>query len=264
MHRFAAAAIFLSIAGCAGVASAADLPAHSYTKAPVIAEPAYNWSGFYVGVVGGGAWGRSQNYQNDPVAAAAAAAAGRGFQLGLAQTDGINATGATVGGTVGYNYQFSNNVVIGIENDLSWTDLKGTANFIPPFITTDTARTSQSWLDTLRGRLGFAWDRWLVYGTGGVAFTDEKFLICNVTVGCAGRSKTVSGWTAGGGVEYAFASNLSAKLEYLHADFGTQSFARMRIGNGFFAARNITLTNDMVRVGVNYRFGWGGPLVAKY
>ncbi|MGO4715052.1 outer membrane protein [Bradyrhizobium sp. 2TAF24] len=264
MHRFAAAAIFLSIAGYAGAASAADLPARSYTKAPVIAEPAYNWSGFYAGVVGGGAWGRSQNYQDDPAASAAAVAAGRPAPFGLAQTSGISPSGALVGGTVGYNYQFSNNVVIGIENDLSWTDLKGTANYVPPFRTTDTAQTSQSWLDTLRGRLGFAWNRWLVYGTGGVAVTEEKFLICNVAVGCAGQSKTVAGWAAGGGVEYAFAGNLSAKLEYLHADFGTQSFTRTPIANGFYAARNITLTNDIVRVGVNYKFGWDGPLIAKY
>jgi outer membrane immunogenic protein len=264
MHRFTVVGLgLLSIAGFVGAASAADLPARSYTKAPVMVDPAYDWTGFYIGIEGGGDWGRSQGYQNDPAASAAAVAAGRPALLGLAQTGGINPNGGLVGGTVGYNYQFSNNIVIGIENDISWTNSKGTANFVAPFVTTDTAQTSQSWLDTLRGRLGFAWNRWMVFGTGGVAFTDEGFQLCNLAVGCAGQSKTVTGWAAGGGVEYAFAGNWSAKLEYLHADFGSQSFARTPIANGFFGARNLTLTDDIVRAGVNYKFGWG-PVVAKY
>jgi outer membrane immunogenic protein len=253
----------LSLVGFVGAATAADLPARSYTKAPAMFDPAYSWTGFYIGIEGGGDWGRSQHYQNDPAASAAAVRAGLPARLGLPQTSGINVSGALVGGTVGYNYQFGNDVVIGIENDISWTNNKGTAGYIAPFITTDTGQTSQSWLDTLRGRLGFAANRWMVFGSGGAAFTNEVFRVCNIAVGCGGQSKTVTGWTAGAGAEYAFAGNWSAKLEYLHADFGSQSFARIPINAGFFAARSVTLTDDIVRAGVNYKFGWGGPAAAR-
>jgi outer membrane immunogenic protein len=257
MRRFAIfGAGLLSIAGFVGAASAADLPARTYTKAPVVVDPAYNWSGFYIGIEGGGDWGRSQHYRNDPATPA--------FN-GIAQTGGINPNGGLVGGTVGYNYEFSNHVVIGIENDISWTNNKGSAFFVAPFgPATNTAQTSQDWLDTLRGRLGFAWDRWLVFGTGGAAFTNESVQICNVIDGCGSQSQTVTGWTAGGGVEYAFAGNWSAKLEYLHVDFGSQHFSRIPVGAGGFDARDVTLTNDIVRAGVNYKFGWDGPVVARY
>lgn len=258
MHRpVVIAAGLLSIFGFVSAASAADLAAATYTKAPALVDPAYNWSGFYVGVEGGGVWGRSQHYRDDaqtPIA------------NGIPQTGGINTDGGLVGGTFGYNYQFSSNVVIGFETDGAWVSNKGTANFAAPFgPPTNTAQTSQSWLYTARGRLGYAWNRWMVFATGGVAVTDEGAQICNVALGCASQSKTVSGWTAGGGVEYAFAGNWSARLEYLHNDFGSQHFDRAPIGaGGFFYARDVTLTNDLVTFGVNYKFGWSGPVVARY
>ncbi|WP_044542443.1 outer membrane beta-barrel protein [Bradyrhizobium sp. LTSP885] len=257
MHRSAIiGAGILSIIGFVSAASAADLPAATYTKAPAIVDPAYNWSGFYLGVEGGGVWGRSQHYRNDPLTPA--------FN-GVPQTGGINADGGLAGGTLGYNYQFSNNVVIGFETDGSWMNNKGTANIVAPFVpTTDTAETSQSWLYTVRGRLGYAWNRWMVFATGGVAFTDEGMQLCAVAFGCGNQSKIVAGWTAGGGVEYAFASNWSAKLEYLHNDFGSQHFERTPVGAVSFFAKDVTLTNDIVRAGVNYKFGWEGPVVANY
>ena len=242
--------------GLTNSASAADLAAAPYMKAPAIVDPAYNWSGFYVGIEGGGVWGRSQHYYNDPAGPAL---------IGLPVTSGINADGGLVGGTFGYNYQ-AGNVVVGFETDVSWMNNKGTAGYIAPFAPlTNTAQASQDWLYTARGRLGFAWNRWMIFGTGGVAFTDEGMQLCNVAFGCGSQSKTVTGWTAGIGVEYAFASNWSAKLEYLHNDFGSQYFARtLDSGGGEFHAHNVTLTNDIVRAGVNYKFGWGGPVVAKY
>lgn len=258
MRRFAiVGAVMLSAAGFVGAASAADLPAATYTKAPSSVDPAYNWSGFYVGIEGGGAWGRSQHYYNDPAGPAL---------IGLAVTSGIDANGGLVGGTFGYNFQSSNNIIIGFETDMSWINNKGTAGYIAPFAPlTNTAEASQSWLYTVRGRLGFAWNRWMIFGTGGVAFTDEGMQICSVTFGCGSQSKIVAGWTAGGGVEYAFAGNWSAKLEYLHNDFGSQYFARtVDSGGGFFHAHDVTLTNDIVRAGVNYKFGWDGAVVAKY
>jgi outer membrane immunogenic protein len=249
----------LSIAGLAEAASAADLPAQTYTKAPVIVDSVYNWTGFYIGIEGGGGWGRSQHYRNDPLASPTT--------VGLPLTRGINPSGGLAGGTVGYNYQFSNNIVIGLENDISWTDIKGGARLAPPFNGAEAFHTNQTWLDTLRGRVGYAWDRWMVFGSAGAAFTNEDLQFCNAPTftGCLGQSKTVTGWTAGAGVEYAFAANWSAKVEYLHTDFGSQFFPRRPgPGGGFFAARNVTLIDDIARIGVNYKFGSGAAVIAKY
>ncbi len=240
----------------AGAASAADMTPR-YTKAPAPVAT-YNWTGCYIGVEGGGNWGQSQHYQNNPA---------NPNNFGLAQTDGIDLSGGMAGGTVGCNYQFSN-IVIGIENDISWTNKSGSAPLILPFNTTETASTRERWIDTLRGRLGFAFDRLLVYGTGGVAFADESFQLVDPVTGFGGSSKTVTGWTAGVGAEYMFWDNWSAKFEYLHADFGRTAYAfapnSTGLGAGGFIARNVSLRDDMVRVGVNYKFGWGGPVVARY
>jgi outer membrane immunogenic protein len=247
-----------------GIASAADLP-RTYTKAPAVIADIYNWTGFYIGLEGGGDWGRSRHYQNDPAAAAAGERLGRTTNLGLAETGAIGLNGVLAGSTVGYNYQFSNNIVVGIENDFSWTHDKGGANLIPPFTNAVMAQTAQTWLDTLRGRIGYAWKRVLVYGTGGAAFAGEGILLCEtIAAGCGNQSRIVIGWVAGAGAEYALVDNWSVKLEYLHADFGSQFYPRTYPpghavnGSTFFASRDVTLTDDIVRAGLNYQFGGGG------
>ena len=249
----------------AGVASAsaADLPARSYTKAPPMVA-AYTWTGCYVGVEGGGIWGRGNQFQNDPAASAIVVAAGGAPTLGLPQTSGIHPNGGLAGGTVGCNYQFGGNWVIGLEGDVSWTNASGTSSGIAPFGVATPFQTSQRWMDTVRGRIGYAWDRVLVYGTGGAAFTGEHVQVCTPGALCGSGTSTVTGWAAGAGVEWAFWQNWSAKLEYLHADFGTTGYGRFVLPGGFYAARNVTLRDDLVRVGVNYRFDWGGPVVARY
>src|ERR1700753_3652631 len=110
----------------------------TYTKAPPpMIAPVYSWTGCYVGVEGGGMWGHGNHYQNDP---AASAAAGGGL-LGLAPTAGIDPSGGLAGGTVGCNYQFAGNWVVGIEGDVSWTNLNGSAPSITPFNPTTTYQT---------------------------------------------------------------------------------------------------------------------------
>ena len=239
-------------------ASAADLPARTYTKAPVVVPPpAYSWTGCYIGAEGGGVWGRSQNYAADPVDATLGV-------FGFPQTGGIHPTGGMVGGTLGCNYQVGN-FVVGIEGDGSWTNNSGSSNLIAPFRTTDVATTNEGWIATYRGRAGYAWDRLLLYATGGGASTNLGINLCDPTFGCVSSSRTVSGWAAGAGIEYAFWQNLSVKVEYLHLDFGTTNFGPLVPSTGFiFRARNVPLTDDIVRVGLNYKFGWGGPVVAKY
>jgi len=241
------------------VAFAADLPARKEAPVPYVPAPVvYSWTGCYVGVEGGGNWGHSQHYFNDSAIPA---------NIGLGQTNGIDLSGGLFGGTIGCNYQFNDHIVVGVENDLSWTNKAGNAYLIPPFVGADNVRTSESWLDTLRGRIGYAADRFFIYGTGGAAFAGESYRISDPKGGSVSASKTVSGWTLGLGLEYAIWDNWSVKLEYLHADFGKTSFSSQPNQVGFFAARKVSLTDDLVRIGLNYKFNFGAAptaVVAKY
>jgi outer membrane immunogenic protein len=248
----------LVAAAFASNAFAADLPAKTSPPAFAPPSPAYSWNGCYVGVVGGGNWGSSQHYAAD------AATDGPLGLLGAAQTGGIGLAGGVVGGTVGCNYQV-NNFVFGAEGDYSWTDQHGSANLIAPFKTTDVVETEENSIGTLRGRVGYAWDRLLIYGTGGGAITNEGVSLCDPVNGCVGASKNVVGWAAGVGVEYAFWNNFTLKLEYLHADFGSTDFGRLKPSATFtFNERRVSLTDDMVRIGLNYKFDLFSPVVARY
>jgi outer membrane immunogenic protein len=232
-----------------GSAGAADLP----LKAPAAQPVAYNWSGCYLGIEGGGNWGRGRE------TGVTANPATNGQPI----NNGVDLSGGLVGGTIGCNYQVSN-WVFGIENDLSWTNKSGSAPDIPPFNVQATNQISERWVDTLRGRVGFAWDQLLIYATGGAAFAKTDLNVC-APIACVGDSQSRTGWTAGAGVEYALWQNLSLKLEYLHAHFGTAEYINpaVRIANMNFVTRDIRLTDDIVRAGLNWRFNWGGPVVAR-
>jgi outer membrane immunogenic protein len=225
-----------------GLATAAASAADIAVKAPVI-QP-FSWTGCYVGVEGGGIWGRSQHTAADPTRADFGRPISKGFDL----------SGGLVGGTVGCNYQISN-WVFGVEDDISWTNATGGANDIAPFNTAAMSHTSEKWLDTLRGRVGYAWDRVLFYGTGGAAFAGTAVQVCNLS--CFGDSQNRTGWAAGAGIEYAAWDHVTMKVEYLHADFGSRTYINPSIltpNNTTVVTRNVTLTNDLVRVGVNYKF----------
>jgi outer membrane immunogenic protein len=250
-----ATAAILSI----GAASAADM-APRYTKAPPpVVAPVWSWTGCYIGAEGGGNWGSARNYSFDPL---------RPGNI----TNSYSLSGGMAGGTVGCNYQ-SGQVVFGIEGDDSWTNKSGSAFAIPPFLTTASIQTRENWIATIRGRIGYAFaPAWLVYVTGGGAATNARLTIADAALGVAplSQSNTRWGWTVGAGVEWGFAGNWSVKLEYLHADFGSSNYFTPDItvpivGATFtFLNQNVHLTDDMVRVGVNYRFNWGGPVVARY
>jgi outer membrane immunogenic protein len=244
-------------------ANATDLQVPA-AKAPVLKAPpapiGYTWSGCHLGIQGGGAWGTSRHTQDDF----------RDNRFGRPMTDDFNLSGAEIGGTVGCDYQL-NYWVIGIENDFSWTNKKGSATALPSFTPEpNTFETNEKWLDTQRARLGFAWDHWFVYGTGGVAFAQAGVHLCSpLAVNCGNASHTVTGWTAGAGVAYAFWSNWSVKLEYLHVDFGTSLFPELVTqqvggGNGFFIARDVKLTNDIVRAGLDYKIDWPSAVMTRY
>jgi outer membrane immunogenic protein len=219
-------------AGCFAVAAlvvaqsatAADLSVAPLYKAPPPAmAPAYNWSGFYLGINGGGGWGHS-NWDTS--------------------SDRVGLSGGLVGGTAGYNWQLGN-AVLGIEGDIDWANLKGTNSST---LCPAGCSTSDSWLSTVRGRAGYAFGGVLPYLTGGLAVGDIRA----ATPGFAGASNTSAGWTAGGGIEFALPGNWSAKAEYLYVDLG-----RFNCGvncNGL-PTDNVSMHDNVVRAGVNYRFG---------
>jgi outer membrane immunogenic protein len=168
-------------------ASAADLSGRK--TMPYKALPytqTYNWSGFYLGVNGGGGWGDS---------------------------DSSGRFGGLVGGTVGYNYQLSQ-AVFGLEGDIDWSDLRLNRN-----CNAFSCETRNNWLSTVRGRAGYTFDRFMPYVTGGVAFGDIKTSVA----GIGDSSATKTGWTVGGGLEAAIAGPWTAKVEYLHVDLGNGS-----------------------------------------
>jgi outer membrane immunogenic protein len=222
------------VAGCfaigalltAHAAAAADLSLAPLYKAPPAAvTQVYDWTGFYVGVNGGGGWGHS--YWNG-------------------QSTGIGLSGGQVGGTAGYNWQ-SGHAVFGLEGDLDWSNLKGssTTALCPGGCT-----TSDSWLSTVRGRLGYAFGGVLPYVTGGLAVGDIRA----ASPGFAGASTTNAGWTVGGGLEVALPGNWSAKAEYLHVDLGHLDCG---LNCGVAPTDNVSMRDNIVRAGLNYRFGWG-------
>ena len=213
----------ISLAALTGTAAAADLPPRPapapYYKAPV-ALPVYNWTGFYIGINGGGGFGHSQ----------------------WDSTGSFNTSGGLVGGTVGYNYQFGQGVV-GLEGDIDWADINGTTNAACPL----GCKTSDHWLSTVRGRLGYAADRFMPFVTGGAAFGDIRAS----TPGFAGANQTNAGWTVGAGLEFAIAGNWTAKAEYLYVDLGKFNCG---ISCGAAVTDNVSFTANIVRAGVNYRF----------
>jgi outer membrane immunogenic protein len=254
-HVFGTAAVLVAaVAG--GPVFAADLPAAPQVYAPQPAPPPppprFSWTGCYLGIDGGGGFGRAQ-----PVAASSL----RNDVTGLPITNPFNLSGGVFGGEVGCNYQISA-AVIGVANDFSWTNLSGSGPDIPPFTAGATNTVNESWLDTVRGRVGFAWDRVLIYGTGGAAFARVGINVCGATMLCVSDSQVRTGWAAGAGVEWAAWSvpggNLTFKIEYLHVDLGNDVLINppVMIGTTVFNSRNVRLTDDILRGGVNWKFDW--------
>lgn len=200
-------------------ASAADIqrrvavPARTST---VVVEQAYNWTGSYVGLVGGYGWGNSS------------------FSAPLA-SNSSNLSGGTFGGTVGYNWQV-NQTVFGLEGDIAWSNIRGSGA-----CGALSCSVRNNWLGTARGRLGFAAGNFMPYVTGGLAFGDIKTSVS----GFSDASSTKAGWTLGAGVEAALAGPWTAKLEYLYVDLGR---------GGSIGSSDASFKTNIVRAGLNYRF----------
>jgi len=225
-------------------ASAADLPMKVKAPPPIAI---YDWTGFYVGIAGGGSLGTS-NHED---------------RFDSPYTLGYNVKGGLVGGTVGYNWQMSN-FVFGLEGDLSWVSEVGThPDDGPAGDPTFSSSTKEKWLATARARFGYAVNNLLFYGTGGYAGAGVQAAIKNSFTNAVIVSSTTTrnGWTAGAGLEWGFAPNWSAKFEYLYMRFDdNKAFNTLGLADG--PRGSVPLDDNVVRAGINYRFG--GPVVAKY
>jgi outer membrane immunogenic protein len=243
----------LSLAA-AGRAFAADLPqpAPPPPRAPAVyVAPVYNWAGIYIGINGG--WGFGSSTWTDPV-----------NPSGAGNSGSFNTSGGLVGGTLGVNWQ-ANAFVFGVETDLDWQNLKGSVgNTFCGSLATATGvtglscQTQSNWVGTVRGRLGFAADRVLFYGTAGGAYGNVQAGLNTLPL----QSSTEFGWTAGAGIEGAFADNWTAKVEYLYVDLGNSANCNTTASCGFegvggAAANNsVKFTESMVRAGINYKFNF--------
>jgi len=218
MKRIVLGVLLTSIAGAA---YAADLPAAApYTKAPAIVAPVNNWTGFYIGAMGG-----------------------YGTESG---SDAIK--GGFAGGTLGYNWQFGQ-FVTGIEADGAWADISNSVT--QPFAGIPVTATAKiDALGTVRGRFGYAFDQVLFYGTGGLAVADTK-LSASVPGLTVSDSRTQTGWTAGAGIEWMFIPRWSLKAEYLFRSFGSENFFAGLVPPGVPTG---TVNINSGQVGINYHF----------
>jgi len=220
-----------------GPAFAADLGNPVY-KAPAL-MPVFSWTGLYIGGHVGGA-----EFNKD------------WFFPDVGTSTSHTATSFLGGGQIGYNYQLGS-WVFGIQGDASWfSSLKGASVCPNPRAQ---CGTEEKWIASATGRVGYALDRILVYAKGGGAWTHDDYSVSfpaapiSNEVNSGGGNRT--GWTVGGGLEYAFWNNWSAFVEYDHFDFGTANFSMVRAATGTFVEHlNVGQRVDEVKVGVNYRF----------
>jgi outer membrane immunogenic protein len=252
-----ASAAILSLFGISTATEAADMSAPAYKVPPPPPPP--SWTGLYVGLNAGGAWARS-DVTYVPPGFPFTAVVDAYSAIGSGQ---VSSTGATAGGQAGYNYQWGL-AVFGLEGDINAFFLRGdfTQAGAPPgnILLTSNASIKTDWLATVRGRLGLApFNGVLAYVTGGIAVTDFNFRQSNnyadFLVSNFSSTQTKSTWTVGGGLEYAFVPNWSAKIEYLHMDFGSISGIGPPIvadtGTHSYSAN---LKANLVRGGINYHF----------
>ena len=233
MNRSVALAIAAACLAVSGIAAqAADMPRANPVPYYKASEAPFSWTGFYFGINGGYAWGRSS--WSDP---ALGADSGR-----------FNTAGALLGGQLGYNWQ-TGPVVLGIETDVDWTNIKGSTAGPGGVCVADgggQCQTKQDWIGTTRGRIGYAFGRFMPYLTGGAAYGDIKAL---ESTGNATQTKL--GWTAGGGMEYLLNRNWTTKVEYLHLDLGTATLFSAAAGT---PSLSVPVTDDLVRAGINYHW----------
>jgi len=240
----------VALVGIAAPASAADLAAKPYVKAPP-PVPLYDWSGFYIGVNGGGGSSRKCWDFVAPV-------------TGTLFTEGCHdATGGTAGGQLGYRWQMAS-WVFGIEGQGNWADFSGSNTSI--LFAPDFNRSKIDAFGLITGQIGYAWNNALFYVKGGAAVTGDKYEAFSGVTGAllASANETRWGGTVGVGFEYGFYSNWSIGVEYDHLFMDTRT-VNLTTGGVFFESERIRQNVDIGLVRLNYRFGgFGAPIAARY
>ncbi len=242
-------------------------------QAPLVQSPpvpGWNWTGFYIGANFGGGWSNS-NWSNTLTGTLG------GIQRNGSNSNSSNGGGIFGGGQVGYNYEFPNHLVAGIEADIDGAHITSAKSTCATVVTVVCGTRDAKIADfgTVRGRLGYAFDNVLIFGTGGWAWTHSNDTTQVTCLGpeCPGRSsltpqsptnsigETASGWAAGAGVEWGFLPNWTLRAEYLHVQFNGVTEDRSLLGG---TARPVFVTSHLssnlgvnaVRVGVSYLFNW--------
>ena len=228
--------LLTSAALCALIApaAAADLAARPYTKAPpfVAAAPLYSWTGFYIGGHLGGAFQGNNN-----------------------NIFGTSDNGRFIGGgQVGFDYQFSGSWLLGVEAQYSYVDRN---NNTPFAFAGGTFNQNLRGLGSVTGRLGYTWGPGLIYAKGGYAYADTR----NDGTGLFRFDNGRDGYTIGGGLEYMFARNFSAKVEYMYYQFDRN---QLFTGAPLVGLGNYRLEEHTIKVGLNYRFNLASPLTPVY
>ena len=267
----------VALLGLTAAAVAADLPSRRAAPAPYVAVPVFTWTGFYVGVNAG--YGFSNNDRNglgvyDVVAGGTTPQLPVGTRLTNGDTTGSN-DGFVGGGQIGYNYQIGQ-FVIGIEADAQFADLNNSrpgsvvAATTPAgaplagFVGAQNANFGGiDWFGTVRGRLGYAMDRFMIYGTGGFAFggADQKGFTDGYGTYRGTNNDTRTGYAAGGGIEYAFTPNFTGKIEGLYVNLErnrNNGFVGTYGGTPVYTTGFGRSNNDsdfaVIRAGLNYKF----------
>lgn len=247
MKKYLLGTVALVAMGFVAPASAADLAARPYTKAPPMMVAIYDWSGFYIGANGG--YGTSRKCLDFVVPGAVA---GEGCH---------DEDGATAGGQIGYRWQ-TGPMVYGIEGQGNWADFRGSRQSALVGAITNRTRTDAFGLFT--GQIGYAWNNTLLYVKGGGAVVGQRY-DSFFTAGGPGSAGSVSGRdtrfgaTVGVGLEYGFTPNWSFGVEYNHIFLGTTTY---NYPAPSLASERIRGDIDMVTAKINYK--WGGPVVARY
>jgi outer membrane immunogenic protein len=244
------------LAFAAAPASAADLAARPYTKAPPpMVAAVYDWTGFYLGINGG--WGSSHKCWD---------LTNNGAPITAFREGCHDATGGIVGGQIGYRWQASN-WVFGVEAQGDWADLKGSNTSL---FFTGPSVTNQSKINALglfTGHVGYAWNNVLWYVEGGAAVAHDKYNGIVIPSGLIFDQATETRWggVVGTGIDFGFAPNWSAGVKYDHLFMGNRSLNFTSVippVGAFSRTDSIRQDVDMVTVHINYRFG--GPVIAKY
>jgi outer membrane immunogenic protein len=257
----AAAAAISAILGI-GAASAADMAAAPrYTKAPPMAPVVYNWTGCYIGGNVGGGWAKQNQFRVDSIGVGP-----------TPQNYGSESDSAFIGGgQIGCDYQFAGSWVVGVQGMFDWGNISGShaSGSFGGVPLSGTMFDKTKYIDTATVRLGYLFaPQVLGYVKGGAAWTNSSDALFGVPGNFLSEQASWSstGWTVGGGVEWMFAPGWSVFGEYNYMDFGTK-LVTFIAPPGFVPPGehiNVSQTAQTALFGLNYKFNWGGPVVAKY